>query len=66
MTRLVLCCGASAAFGTLMKDFCRGVLRLKTAGLQVAPLYGGLTDEVCCALRDAVRQRVGERPWAEG
>lgn len=42
------------------------VLRLKKVGLHVAPLYGGLTDEVFCALRDAVRQRVGERPWAEG
>ncbi len=49
-----------------MKDFCRVVLRLKKVGLCVAPLYGGLTDEVFCALRDVVRQRVGERPWAEG
>ena len=34
--------------------------RLEKVGLRVAPLYGGLTDEVFCALRDAVRQRVGE------
>lgn len=42
------------------------VLRLKKVGLRVAPLYGGLTDEVFCALWDAGRQRVGERSWVEG
>ena len=62
----MLCCGESAAFGTLMKDFCRVVLRLKKVGLHVAPLYGGLTDEVFCALRDAVRQRVGAEFRAAG